>query len=76
MATPRKPRTRKPANTMQIDLVPAHPKRRRTPRQPTTYVAEKLLRDLVDLGAGELRERRLPSGRTPRVFVVHIHVES
>jgi hypothetical protein len=33
--------------------------------------AEKLLRDLVDLGAGELRERRLPSGRTQRVFVMH-----
>jgi hypothetical protein len=40
MATPRKPRTRKPATTMQIDLVPVHPKRRRTPRQPTTYVME------------------------------------
>jgi hypothetical protein len=26
MATPRKPRTRKPANTLQIDLVPMHPK--------------------------------------------------
>jgi uncharacterized protein DUF3987 len=31
---------------------------------------EKLLRDLVDLGAGELRARRLPSGRTQRVFVM------
>ena len=40
MATPRKPRTRKPANTLQIDLVPAHPKRRRTPRQPPTYVMD------------------------------------
>jgi hypothetical protein len=40
MATPRKPRTRKPANTPQIDLVPLHPKRRRTPRQPTTYMME------------------------------------
>jgi hypothetical protein len=40
MATPRKPRTRKPANTLQIDLVPVHPKRRRTPRQPATYVME------------------------------------
>jgi hypothetical protein len=38
--------------------------------------AEKLLRDLVDLGAGELRERQLPSGRTQRVFVVHPHAES
>jgi hypothetical protein len=27
MATPRKPRTRKPANTLPIDLVPVHPKR-------------------------------------------------
>jgi hypothetical protein len=33
--------------------------------------AEKLLRDLVDLGAGVLRERRLPSGRTQREFVIH-----
>jgi hypothetical protein len=40
MSTPRKPRTRKPANTLQIDLVPVPPKRRRTPRQPTTYVME------------------------------------
>ena len=40
MATPRKPRTRKPANSLQIDLVPVHPKRRRTPRQPTTYVMD------------------------------------
>jgi len=38
--------------------------------------AEKLLRDLVDLGQGELRERRLPSGRTQRVFVVHPHGDS
>jgi hypothetical protein len=38
--------------------------------------AEKLLRDLVDLGQEELRERRLPSGRTQRVFVVHPHAES
>ena len=40
MATPRNPRTRKPANTLQIDLVPVPPKRRRTPRQPTTYVMD------------------------------------
>jgi hypothetical protein len=40
MATPRKPRTRKPANTLQIDLVPVPPKRRRAPRQPTTYVMD------------------------------------
>jgi hypothetical protein len=40
MATTRKPRTRKPANTLQIDLVPVPPKRRRTPRQPTTYVMD------------------------------------
>jgi hypothetical protein len=33
--------------------------------------AEKLVRDLVDLGAGEVRERRLPIGRTQRVFVIH-----
>jgi hypothetical protein len=33
--------------------------------------AEKLVRDLVDLGQGELRERQLPSGRTQRVFVMH-----
>jgi pyruvate dehydrogenase complex dehydrogenase (E1) component len=38
--------------------------------------ADKRLRDLVDLGQGELRERRLPSGRTQRVFVVHTHAES
>ena len=40
MATPRKPRMRKPANSLQIDLVPVRPKRRRTPRQPTTYVMD------------------------------------
>ena len=40
MATPRKPRTRKPANRLHIDLVPMEPKRRRTPRQPTTYVMD------------------------------------
>jgi hypothetical protein len=40
MAIPRKPRTRKPANSLQIDLVPMEPKRRRTPRQPTTYVMD------------------------------------
>jgi hypothetical protein len=40
MSTPRTPRTRKPANTLQIDLVPVPPKRRRTPRQPTTYVMD------------------------------------
>jgi len=32
--------------------------------------AEKLLRDLIDLGTGELREHRLSSGRTQRVFVM------
>jgi hypothetical protein len=37
---------------------------------------EKPLRDLVDLGQGELRERQLPSGRTQRVFVLHTHAES
>jgi hypothetical protein len=40
MATPRKPRTRKPAKSFQIDLVPMEPKRRRSPRQPTTYVMD------------------------------------
>jgi hypothetical protein len=40
MATPRKPRTRKPANMLQIDLVPVPPKRRRTPRQPPMYVMD------------------------------------
>ena len=40
MAIPRKPRTRKPANTLQIDLVPVHPKRRHKPRQPTTDVMD------------------------------------
>jgi hypothetical protein len=40
MATPRKPRTRKPANTLQIDLVPVQPKRRRPARKPPTYVLE------------------------------------
>jgi hypothetical protein len=38
--------------------------------------ADKLLRDLVDLGQGELRERRLPSGRTQRVFVMHTDASS
>jgi len=38
--------------------------------------AEKLLQDLVDLGQGELRERRLPSGRTQRVFVMHTDTSS
>jgi hypothetical protein len=33
--------------------------------------AEKVLRDLVDLAQGEVRERRLPSGRMQRVFVIH-----
>jgi hypothetical protein len=33
--------------------------------------AEKLVRDLVDLGQGKMRERQLPSGRTQRVFVIH-----
>jgi hypothetical protein len=32
--------------------------------------AEKLVRDLVDLGQGELRERQLPCGRTQLVFVM------
>jgi hypothetical protein len=40
MATPRKPRTRKPANRLHIDLLPVESKRRRTPRQPTTYVMD------------------------------------
>ena len=40
MATPRQPRTRKPANTRQLDLVPVEPRRRRTPRQPPTYAME------------------------------------
>jgi hypothetical protein len=40
MAIPRKPRMRKPANSLQIDLVPVPPKRRRKPRQPTTYVMD------------------------------------
>jgi Protein of unknown function (DUF3987) len=33
--------------------------------------SETLRRDLVDLGAGELRERQLPSGRRQRLFVLH-----
>jgi Protein of unknown function (DUF3987) len=33
--------------------------------------AEKLVRDLVDLGAGQLRDRQLPSGRRQPVFVIH-----
>ena len=33
--------------------------------------AEKLVRDLIDLGEGELRARRLPSGRTQRALVLH-----
>jgi Protein of unknown function (DUF3987) len=37
---------------------------------------EKLLRDLVDLGQGAVRERRLPSGRTQRVFVLHPRTSS
>ena len=40
MATPRKSRTRKPANRLHIDLVPVESKRRRKPRQPTTYVMD------------------------------------
>jgi Protein of unknown function (DUF3987) len=32
---------------------------------------EKLVRDLVDLGAGQLRDHRLASGRTQRVFVIY-----
>jgi hypothetical protein len=50
--------------------------RHRVAGLPRASPAEKLLRDLVDLGQGELRERRLPSGRTQRVFVVHPHAES
>lgn len=38
--------------------------------------AEKLVRDLIDLEAGELRERRLPSGRIQRVFVMHADLSS
>ena len=34
---------------------------------------EKLLRDLVDLGQGELRAHQLPSGRLQRVFVLRTH---
>jgi hypothetical protein len=41
MATPRKPRTQKPANRLHIDLVPVEPRRRRTPRQPPTYVIDR-----------------------------------
>jgi hypothetical protein len=40
MATPRKSRTRKPASRLHIDLVPVESKRRRKPRQPTTYVID------------------------------------
>jgi hypothetical protein len=40
MATPRKPRNRKPANTLQIDLVPMAPKRRRPSRTPPTYMVD------------------------------------
>jgi hypothetical protein len=40
MATPRKPRTRKSANSHQIDLVPVAPKRRRPARTPPTYVMD------------------------------------
>jgi Protein of unknown function (DUF3987) len=38
--------------------------------------AEKLVRDLVDLERGELRERRLPSGRTQWAFAMHFHIPS
>jgi hypothetical protein len=40
MATPRKPQTRIPANSLQMDLVSVASKHRRTPRQPPTYVME------------------------------------
>jgi len=40
MTTPRKPRTRKRANTIDIDLVPVEPTRRRPARTPPTYVME------------------------------------
>jgi hypothetical protein len=40
MPTPRNPRTRKPANTMQIDRVPVAPTRRRPARTPPTYVGD------------------------------------
>src|SRR5882724_821023 len=40
MATPRKPRTRKPAHSLQIDLVPMESKRRRRSRTPPTYVMD------------------------------------
>lgn len=40
MATPRKPQTRIPANSLQMNPVPVASKRRRTPRQPPTYVME------------------------------------
>jgi hypothetical protein len=33
--------------------------------------ADKLVRDLMDLGHGQLVERQLPSGRTQRLFVLH-----
>jgi hypothetical protein len=33
--------------------------------------ADTLVRDLLDLGHGHMEERRLPSGRTQRVFVLH-----
>jgi hypothetical protein len=38
--------------------------------------AEKVVRDLVDLGAGEVRERRLPSARMQKVFVLDPHAAS
>jgi hypothetical protein len=38
--------------------------------------AEKLVRDLVDLGAGEVRDRRLPSARMQKVFVLDPHAAS
>jgi hypothetical protein len=33
--------------------------------------ADRLVRDLIDLGHGQMMERHLPSGRTQRVFVLH-----
>jgi hypothetical protein len=36
-----------------------------------TSEADKLVRDLMDLGYGSVEARQLPSGRTQRVFVLH-----
>jgi hypothetical protein len=35
--------------------------------------AEKLVRDLLDLGHGQVEERQLSSGRVQRIFVLHNH---